>query len=81
MTDGWLARTLDLERAAQRAAERRIHQAQDTLEDEDAEAPDLAGAYCGCLTCDVREALDAAWPFLYRIAIDSETPLPEIPSE
>lgn len=63
----------ELEQHAQRAAEERIELAHVSLE----EIPDelegeisetLAGPYCGCTTCDVREILDAAWPYLQRLA-------------
>lgn len=59
---------LHLQEEAQRAAESRIHDAHASLEDDDDSDYELAGAYCGCLTCDVREVLDAAWPYLYRLA-------------
>ena len=37
----------------------------------------LAGPYCGCDTCIVREVLDAAWPHLLaaaQLAINDERP-------
>ena len=78
-----LTRVRKLEYAAQQAAERRIHHAHDTLDmdfdDDDAPAVELAGAYCGCLTCDVREVLDAAWPFLYQAAHVPGVEPPELP--
>lgn len=30
--------------------------------------PEMAGPFCGCQTCVVREALDAAWPILLEAA-------------
>lgn len=61
----------DLEKRAQQAAEERIELAYALLDDdpelEDA-AADLAGPFCGCITCEVREILDAAWPYLQRLA-------------
>jgi hypothetical protein len=41
----------------------------------------LAGPYCGCDTCLVREVLDAAWPYLYRLAHDANTAVPYWPVE
>lgn len=61
----------ELEHRAQQRAEHRIEVCHALLDDdpelEDA-AAELAGPYCGCTTCDVREILDAAWPFLQRLA-------------
>lgn len=35
------------------------------MENDDGPEPeDLAGPYCGCITCDVREILHAAYPHL-----------------
>lgn len=31
--------------------------------------PDTAASYCGCTTCDVRESLWIAYPFLKQIAL------------
>lgn len=54
--------------AAQRAAEERLELAYAILNediDEDSELADqLAGPFCGCMTCEVREVLDAAYPHL-----------------
>jgi hypothetical protein len=52
---------------AQQAAEAHLAACDDALEaeqDPDAEFewPMLAGPYCGCPTCVVREVLHAAWP-------------------
>jgi hypothetical protein len=84
MSDEQTLSLFDLERMAQRAAEQRMHDAWASLEidiDDEALPVELAGAYCGCLTCDVREVLDAAWPYLYRMAIDPSTDPPALPSE
>jgi hypothetical protein len=70
---------------AQRAAERRLYVADDLLwsDEQGLEGPDeddeTVGAYCGCYTCMVREALDAAWPYLYRLAHEPDTPVPTLP--
>lgn len=66
----------ELEKRAQQRAEMRLEMAHAILLDENDEEPlpmdhegdELAGPFCGCLTCEVREALDAAWPFLQRLA-------------
>lgn len=52
--------------AAQRAAEERLEAAWAALDDEEGECedPELAGPFCGCTTCLVREVLDAAYPHL-----------------
>lgn len=70
MTDNDL---LDLERAAQRAAELRLAEAGDRWHAEQ-DGADLdvwdgfpGGAFCGCDTCVVREVLDAAWPHLEQL--------------
>ena len=60
----------ELEKCAQQRAEDRLVLAQALLDDDprnDA-AGDLAGPFCGCTTCEVREILDAAWPYLQRLA-------------
>lgn len=71
----------ELEESMQRAAERRLAMANDSLFDEgDDLAPlELAGAYCGCDTCVVREVLDAAWPFMYRLAHEDGISAPDLP--
>ncbi len=58
----------ELEQAAQRAAEARLAAATDALFDESDAFVDLAGPYCGCDTCVVREVIDAAWPYLKELA-------------
>jgi hypothetical protein len=60
-----------LEKRAQRSAEQRFDMAMDSVYSEDDdfyESLDLAGPFCGCTTCIVREILDAAWPYLYEMA-------------
>lgn len=67
---------VELEQRAQQLAERRLAYANALLfdeEDEDtaaAEFPgeELAGPYCGCETCIVREVLHAAYPAMLEIA-------------
>jgi len=55
---------------AQRAGELRLDACREWLDQEESgEAhPDdvdpSCGAFCGCLTCEVREVLEAAWPIL-----------------
>jgi hypothetical protein len=82
----------ELEVQAQRAAEFRLAAANEFLwleeegefagiHDEARVAPDLAGPYCGCDTCLVREVLDAAWPVLYRLAHDPDVPVPYWPAD
>jgi hypothetical protein len=74
----------DWEQAMQRVAERHLQYANEWLwEEEDGEhagmhgespeCPNLAGPYCGCDTCVVREVLWAAWPYMYRLAHHPET--------
>lgn len=82
----------ELEVEAQRAAEFRLAAANEFLwleeegefagiHEEAKAMTDLAGPYCGCDTCLVREVLDAAWPYLYRLAHDADTPVPYWPVE
>lgn len=77
---------MTLEQLAQRAAERRLAAANDALwlDDEGidtGEWPDLAGPYDGCDTCLVREVLHAAWPYMYRLAHDPDTEVPDLPED
>lgn len=59
----------ELEKRAQQLAEQRLEIAHSTLDTvDDALEGELAGPFCGCTTCEVREVLDAAWPFLQRLA-------------
>lgn len=79
MSEAWA-----LEEGAQRAAERRLADANELLwEDETGEVEkadtELAGPYCGCDTCLVREVLDAAWPYLYYLAHAPEVEAPARP--
>jgi len=64
---------IELQRQAQQAAELRLMTAVDMLINEDdgwlPEWDDLAGPFCGCDTCVVREVLDAAWPYIYELAL------------
>jgi hypothetical protein len=56
---------IEAEKRAQQAAEERLELAYAVLNDEaEDEAGELAGPFCGCMTCEVREVLDAAWPHL-----------------
>lgn len=57
----------DLELRAQEAAELRISDLWAYENDELDEEPDSAGPFCGCLTCEVREILDAAYPYLAEL--------------
>lgn len=79
--------THPLEIEAQRAAEARLTAANEWLwldeegeyagdHDDAREGAELAGPYCGCDTCLVREVLDAAWPHLYRMAHDPDVEVP-----
>ena len=38
-------------------------------EEPEIEMPDMAGPFCGCMTCQVRETLHAAWPSLRAAAL------------
>ena len=67
----------ELEQAAQRAAEIRLAAASDMLFHDEEGEPDgqdhpewdeISAPYCGCDTCIVREVIDAAWPYLKRLA-------------
>lgn len=56
---------------AQRAGEARLMACMDVIFDEDIDEDFDDGAcapFCGCNTCCVRETIDAAWPFLYKLA-------------
>lgn len=64
--------TSELEQAAQKAAEARLGAATEALFDERDTPIDLAGPYCGCDTCVVREVIDAAWPYLRQLALMAE---------
>jgi hypothetical protein len=82
----------ELEVHAQKAAEFRLAAANEFLWDEEEgefadlhdeakPSPYLAGPYCGCDTCIAREVIDAAWPYLYRLAHDPDVPVPYWPEE
>lgn len=64
---------IDYETLAQQAAEERLVGCLNALyaEDDDQTAPwpeDMAGPFCGCETCVVREVLHAAWPHMRNLA-------------
>lgn len=68
-------RYTELQTLAQRSAEERLSLATDMLFNEDDDHPAyavLAGPYCGCDTCVVREVLDAAWTFMRELALMEE---------
>lgn len=51
--------------AAQAAAEEHLEACWTHLHDEEqVPEPDTAAPFCGCLTCEVRETLHAAYPHL-----------------
>lgn len=52
----------DLGQAAQRAAEDRLEACYDELSEDDDD-----GQFCGCITCIVREVLEAAVPILFGV--------------
>jgi hypothetical protein len=68
MTPEQEAKQIEAEKRAQRAAEERMELAWAVLNDDaEDEAGELAGPFCGCLTCEVREILDAAYPHLKAV--------------
>lgn len=62
----------DHAQAAQRAAEAHLAACHDYLMEEDLPEPDTAGPFCGCITCEVREVLHAAYPHLARMWEEEE---------
>lgn len=66
-----------LAQQAQSAAEEHLERLalclmqEDTIEGQEDEIiwPETAAPYCGCTTCDVRESLWIAYPFLKQIAL------------
>ena len=61
-----------LEKGAQRSGEARLMDCMEgTYNDEAGDS--AVGAFCGCDTCIVREVLDAAWPWLYKMAHHPDT--------
>lgn len=54
--------------AAQTAAEERLEALWAREFDDEEGEVDSAGPFCGCVTCEVREVLDAAYPHLMAIA-------------
>ena len=67
----------DIERLAQQAAEDRLMEAWEFI-NEESDGATLDAAFCGCETCVVREAITAAWPFLYQLAHHPDTQAPEL---
>lgn len=73
---------LNLARLAQDAAYERLQSGElvlmyednqaDEIGDEEyqAAAEQLAGPFCGCMTCVVREVISAAWPYLSVLAVE-----------
>lgn len=57
---------------AQEAAEAHLEELHMALDAENEGAivdwPDMAGPFCGCTICEVRETLFAAWPLLLEAA-------------
>jgi len=49
--------------AAHAAAEAHMWECWQSLDDDDVD-PDTAAPFCGCMTCEVRETLHAAYPHL-----------------
>ena len=66
-----------IEKAAQDAAKQRLLEAWEFENDEN-DGSTLSGPFCGCETCVIREALHAAWPYLYRLAHHPDTEVPEL---
>ncbi len=56
---------VDYGHLAQQAAEEHLQACWANLDD-DGEEPETAAPFCGCLTCEVRETLHAAYPFLVQ---------------
>ena len=66
-----------LEKYAQQAAEQRLGEGWAFL-DEENDGATLDAPFCGCDTCVVREAILAAWPYLYQLAHHPETEVPQL---
>ena len=66
---------VDIERKAHEAAEQRLFDAWEFMEEEN-DGGMLAGVFCGCDTCVIREVLSAAWPALYELAHHPDTEKP-----
>ncbi len=62
----------DLGQLAHQAAEKHLEACWEALdaesEGEVVDWPETIAPFCGCLTCQVRETLSAAWPLLIRAA-------------
>lgn len=69
-----------LSQNAQRAAEARLLDCMDGIDDEDA-GDSAVAAFCGCDTCIVREVLDAAWPWLFEAARHPDVIPPSLESD
>jgi hypothetical protein len=67
----------EIEKAAQAAAEQRLYEASEFLNEEN-DGSTLAALFCGCETCVIREVLEAAWPYLYRLAHHPDTQVPDL---
>lgn len=67
----------EIEKAAQAAAEWRLYEAWQ-FENDEGDGSTLSGPFCGCDTCVIREAIHAAWPYLYRLAHHPDTEVPEL---
>lgn len=61
--------TEDLGYQAHLAAVARIEALHAAEFEDGPEVEEAFAPYCGCLDCMVREALDAAWPFMAQLAI------------
>lgn len=71
----------ELNRFIQQASEHRLAHCVDELHanlDEFDEPCECFAPFCGCDTCVVREVIDAAWPYLYRLAHHPDTVPPEL---
>ena len=67
----------EIEKAAQEAADKRLMEAWEFY-NEEGDGRTLAGVFCGCETCVIREVLHAAWPYLYRLAHHPDVEEPEL---
>ena len=66
---------IDYGREAHEAAEEHLEACWEALDAENEgeviEWPNTAGPFCGCLTCQIRETLHAAWPHM-ELAVRAE---------
>lgn len=58
---------MDHAMAAQRAAEEHLEACWAYENGDGPEPEDLIAPFCGCMTCEVREVLNAAYPHLHRM--------------